>query len=65
MTIFKYTADTVYEQQSVPIARGSFLESRTGNEASFSLRFNEQVRILGCPKQEGGAKLGQVGSCQF
>ena len=35
MAIFKYTADTVYEKQSVPIARGSFLESRTGNEASF------------------------------
>ena len=25
---------TVYEQQSAPIARESFLESRTGNEAS-------------------------------
>ena len=56
VTIFKYTADTVCEQQSAPIACGSFLESRTGNEASFSLQVDKQVPILACPEQEGNQK---------
>ena len=32
------------------------LESRTENEASFSMRFDKYVPILGWPKQEGEQK---------
>ena len=71
MTIFKYTSDTVYEQQSVRIARDSFLESWTGNEASFFLCDSTnmfQCSNFGSRKQEGGGggarRTGEVGSCQ-
>ena len=61
MAVFKYTAVTVYEQQSVPVPRESFAESSTGNDAPFALLFNEWIPIVGCAIQEGEEQKGQSG----
>ena len=60
MAIFKYTTDTIYETQSVPIERGSSLESRTGNEASFAAipRIGSN---FGMPQTGRGSKIGPSG----
>ena len=64
MTIFKYTADTVYEQHSVRVIRDSFLSRGQETRHLFLCDSTNMFQFWDALNRGGGAKGGEVGSCQ-